>query len=477
MELFSLPEVASRILLFTDCDSLLELRLVNKQLHTFVDECTPLFYERDELPIVKSFFHWALMHSKTHATRYTQLFCTPYTKGICCSSCRITGGSEELLSLLGACDFDAALALLKPELLDAEVFAAFLSMFGESDQHIEWLQDALHSLPQRNATHGISYEQIRNGVENHYDEACLAALRCDNPVRILGRIWSQTMVEKVTKEKMLNFITTEKKGTLDLFYTVEQLYPHLSSLEQNLSPPPRSWFAEMNAESAASVLPLVLRANDTDTCDYLLSLGAKCYPTFLTYCTSLKSIDWLCSHLKINTHREGRYYYDEDWTNLSTDNLIKRLVEIKCSGEELESFLTRHSITSVGSTHLAYAETFFQFEVLSRRVDLKRPGDLSVGHLLLLQNYDREKFNLVRLVESGSASIETLRFVLTCKASEIDWDKLVEAYLYNHCNSTEIISVILEKDAAHNDFSGGVPSRWKYDRTKEKKEETYHIVL
>lgn len=486
MEIFSLPEVASRVLLFADFASLLTLRGVNKQLSSFVGECTPLFCERDSLPVVKSFFHWALMYSKANTTCYSKLFVSsnPYHTRSChgCSSSCIKDQLVQLNDLLCKGDFETALTFITPDILTEELFASFFEMFGENDECMQWVQTLLNITPEQEDTGVCSLQHLTSRTFNHYEAAFAGALRCDNSSLLISKIWSKEMCEKVSKDKALDLIVSSCNGTLDLFYTIDQLYPNLYLLEQTISSPPESWFIKCLAKDlkwSGLLLSLALREEDIPRYNFLFSLGLKCTSSMLAFCKTMPALRWFCDHIEIDHKPDNYYYFEINCTELRVDKLLRQLVKIKCTGDELESFLTRYSITSLRGCNLLLTETFFQFETFLGHVDDKwYSNEMSIGHLLLLQYYDREKFNLTRLIESGSATFDTLRFVLERDSKDVDWDKLIEAYFCSECTTPEILSLLLEKDVAMNDFAQGLPSRWKYDKEKaNERNKKYQIVM
>lgn len=448
MEIFALPEVASRILLFTNLDSLLELRSVNKQLFLFVSEFTPLLCERDCLPVKEKFFHWALMHSQKNKTRYSKLFPKDPPRRNEAKQAALT----QLGQLLEKGDFQSAYSLITPDLLCADTFNKFFVKFSDNDECIEWMKEYLKVM------------------DNDQRELFLAALRCKNPCKMIARMWSKEMSQKLSKDKVFEFIG--KEGTLDLFYAIDQLYPNLHELEQSLASPPESWifeYVKKDTRKANVLLSLALKKDDIYRCDYLFSLGLRPSSNTMNYCKTLQSLYWLCDRISINREPDRYAYFEVDWNEISLDKLLRHLIKIKCTGEELESFLIRYEIKNTYSHQIFYTDTFSQFEVLLKR--LTGPwytNGLRIGDLLLLQYYDPERFSLPLLLESGQGSVETIRFVLERNPKELDWDKLVEVHLYNKAyNNGEILSLLLEKDMQINDFTQGLPERWKYSAKKQ----------
>lgn len=163
MDIFSLDEVISRIVLASDLDSIIELRLVNKQLCSVVSGCTSLLCERDEMPVVEQFFRWCLMYSRFNSTRYSYLF--SHKKG-----------KEEyrtkLVFLLERRQCETAAEYVTVEMLTGEVFPFLFDRFGEDNEFMNWMKRII-----------ITFD----------DYGCLvnafrAALEHKNPPRMISRL-------------------------------------------------------------------------------------------------------------------------------------------------------------------------------------------------------------------------------------------------------------------------------------------------
>lgn len=467
MSIFDFDEIASRVFFFSDLDSLVTMRSVSKKLCTLVTDCTPLFCVRDDLPVKKSFFHWALMHSSTNETRYSSLFASDC--GMCPNEKLQSEQMQVLWEQLEREDFDDSLMDIK--FLSTELFTTFFNKFGESERHMSWLKERLNWM----LSAPITSERIRFGIGNNYQEAFCGALLCASPATVISRLWSPQMMEKINKEAALKFIT--QNSTLNLYYTVGEIYPELHRLEESLATPTDSWLVEQLATQSKSGLTLLnftLSLGDLDRCDFLLELGVKCNPGSIDKCKTVQTIQWLCDQVQVSEEPERFGYFYSDHNSVSSDKLISQLIKVGCSGEELAFFLDRYAIAKTYINQPLKAKTFHQFEVLLERFTGKWYSNiLSSGQLLLLQEYDRERFSLTGIVESGEASLDTLHFVLERYAREVDWNQLIEAYLYSGCTDRvrgKVLSFLLQKDVETNksEFLGILPQRWIYVFSKAR---------
>ena len=449
MSILALEEIASCIFLFSDLETLLSLRSVSRELKQLVRECVPLLCARDQLPIKKDFFHWALMHSATNNTRYSSFFQPRVLKG---PSWGEAQDDEQLLELLHKKDFETVEPIINSEMLSSRLFTVFFDLFGESDVHLSWLEGRLKVIPyKRHPVH-----KIVHGITSSYHEVFCGALDCKYSAKVISKIWWDEMRINLSKETALRFV--KQRGTLEMYYTVETIYPDLNRLEECLASPSEKWIAEYvaaNPANSETLFTFAFKENNFALCNYLDSLGASCLRS-LTFCNSLEMLQWSCDRMGI-----------------SSDSLICKLLLLGCTAEQLAFFLDRYGITETYPHHLANNMDFHQFEVILSRLS-KEGGwytnTISNGFLLLLTYYDRERFSLSHLVETSELPSETLRFLLERDLS-VDWTKLVETYLYMNHPSTEIFSLLLQKDMERNnsDFQSGLPERWKYNPSLKSK--------
>lgn len=434
MDIFSLDEIISRIVIALDLNSILELRLVNRQLSSVVSGCTPLLCERDQLPVVNSFFRWALMHSQSNSTRYSHLFSR--------DECIIDHSEEHrevLKSLIEKRQFKTAAEYVTHDMLNEEMFTFLFNELGDDNAFMNWVKKIVVKLD-----------------DEDYDcstLAFIAALEHKDPARMISRLWSKRM--NLTKGRVLNLVTEVHSSTIDLFYSIESLYPNLQHLEEDLESAPRSWIMQtlsqtVNGYGSASpttLLYMALKNEDFDLCGLILESGLNYTDYLINSCTTPPALKWLCDNM-YPPNRGGR-------------EIVIQALKIGCTPDGIQYLLHRYNITEIGMNELLAFATFFQFDVLLPllKEDWYRIN-IPIGYLLLLNHYDSVKFSLAALIETDMVPYDVLESILERKIGKINWDKLVRLYIYTKPACAKTLSLLLQKDMEVNDFADGLPSRW-----------------
>lgn len=353
MDIFTLDEVISRIVLASDVDSIVELRTVNKQLLSVVNGCTALLCERDEMPVVKQFFRWCLMHSRFNRTRYSYLF--SYNKGN--TECR-----KKLVSLLEQRQFKMAAEFVTVEILD-EILPFLFDRFGEDNGFMNWVKRTL----------------IKFDHQELYVNAFKAALEHKNPVRMISRLWTRKM--NLDKEEVLHLVCNALKATLDLLYSIDSLYPRLQYLEKDFEITSKSWVMNILARKRVSfsmsyttpemLLILALRNEKFGLCDLTLQSVTCSDMHLIKSCTTLPALNWVLNNLKNNEAHE----------------IVRQALRVGCTVTEIQDFLERYP-TTIDTDMLFETTNFFQFDFLLPLVpERPRQGNALEGYLMLLKYY------------------------------------------------------------------------------------------
>lgn len=466
-EIFVIPEITSRLTLYLDLESLLQLRQVNSVWKRLLNEYAPLLAQRDHLPPPKDFFHWALLFSSKEETRYSHWFAHKECMRVACDYNKQK--EEELLALgelLENGQFEAVESLLAQQKIDASTVHGFLEIFGNNQTCLEWFSTYLAKL---------------NDPELYTMVGCTLIDR-GNPT-LLAQLWRPAMANSRSKEEILVFLSRSCQVNLPFLYAVDTLYPRLDLLSTlTFEDIPQSWLLEQAKSPylSGSVFGGILKESRLDLAELIvewIKASVSHLPHFAHSCNSYSSLLWLAKHINLakSDHSYLRLYSD---FGEGSGSLMKRALQLHCSGTELETILETCKIEQLDLETCLYvfdkqAISAHAYEQLAVLLPLLKDltMKLSTGQMLLLQHADQEKFNTLDMLTKRVLSLPELTWLLEKHALKVDWDKLVELYLYNRniiLEQAEIFSLLLVKDTEINGFAQGLPKRWIYDREKAR---------
>lgn len=424
--------------------------------------------ERDNLPCTRDFFQWVLLFSCKNKTRYSSWF---RPKSFTChANPRLYIGPSQQMQMadLGALleqgDFAAVENSLDPATIDITLLQNFLGNFAEVEPVLDWF---------------ISYlERLNDPTFYEYLAGVLLDLADQ---RLLGRLWREEMKTRFDLSEALFVCSRGYATTLPTLYAVDTLYPNLEQLANTnytLADIPDNWYRAKAKDQSLSriIFSTLIKSSRYDLLDEILSEDKNDHIDFLRYvdnCNSFATLLWLAEHLAakgtFDSNCDGPWGFGSD-----TFLFLKRALDLHCSPEQLAAVVAKTKTKQVNLDLCLHifskgALTPFAHEQLAILAPLltERASRLYTGEVLLLQRTLPERFNSLHILTKHTLQPKTLSYLLEKHGREVDWDRLVELYLYDRENTNaKVISLLLSKDVEINGFAQGLPSRWQYNKQK-----------